>query len=253
MRGPEGPVRGGVTRCGRPPPRRRGRGRGKTSHLSTPSSSKLAFPWTVATRTILSISPRSTAMFVVSRRPIRSSIRTSLLFGRKATVAGIPVSRLPEVVSIRNRKTTVRGDRKGDVISMKKEDSGKKQVVDDGMTPKRRELSRRSSSFLDYCADTGAQVGPRLLSVARSTALGQSELDTVLCAASRPDRRRRSRPTTVYRTPHHPLGHSDTCHRSRQRRGVVPNSLTRCHPRVRKGRRNRMPPCQGLDAHTSRG
>lgn len=34
MRGPEGPVRGGVTRCGRPPPRLRGRGRGKTSRLS---------------------------------------------------------------------------------------------------------------------------------------------------------------------------------------------------------------------------
>lgn len=274
MRGPEGPVRGGVTRCGRPPPRHRGRGRGKTSRLSI--LSKDCLPWT-----IVSVGPLTSAIRATMNVSALSSnvLRcTSGAFGQ--TVLPENFIRLPGskyvhrgaryyragrncvifVMSMRAREKFAllrKEEMKGEInVARREEESGGKEsykrVTITGETG-RKSVWRRSSCSSGCCADIGVPVERRHSSAARSIAREQSELGTVPCAASRPDRRRPSRLITVFHTPRRQLERCDTCRRSRRHRGVAPSWRTPCHPRVHKNHRNRTRACRDSDAPTSRG
>lgn len=260
MRGPEGPVRGGVTRCGRPPPHLRGRGRGKTSRLFT--LSRGYHPWTIVTNDRLSSTMLTSNVLTLSDILRRS---TSGAFGRERTVTrnGGALSRSGYIYRETRMFVGGKGDRAVSVVTKVLAEEQVTEVTKiererlsyNAATEQtdRKSVWRRSSCSSDSCADIGAPSGLRLSRVARSTAPGRSGRGTALCAASKPGRRPPSRLTTVYRTPRRPSVRCDTCHRSPRPRGAVPNWRTPCHPRAPKNHRNRIPVSHGSDEPTSRG
>lgn len=268
MRGPQGPVRGGVTRCGRPPPLCRGRGRGKTSRLPTPSSSSTArdgqldMPINVAHNSIPlrhvecdMMFPVDDEMLVCPRRVVRFPGKPlSRTGGRRRLPVGFLWSKDArcEKSSGKKRVTTVK----------RREESSDEERKDD----KVRRIPRcipRSTGFLAAGSQGGfsywrsSALGatwwvPRPWPALKSTASGRSRPGTVSCAASRPDRRRPSRLTMGYRTPPRLSARCATCPRSPQPHGVAPSSPTPYRRPVRSSHRHRMRACRGRGAPTSR-
>ena len=234
MRGPEGPVRGGVTRCGRPPPRLRGRGRGKTSRLST--LSRVCLPWTIVPAGRL-----SRAMLAsISQLPVACAFERK----RPVNVAVVRTSSRPRVIS------ATRG------IGRKSTEGGRNESANDAARAElivRGSVWRRSSCSSGFCADIGVPGERRLWLVVRSTAPGRSGPGTGRCAGSRPARRRPSRRTTASHTPRRPLERCGTCHPSRRRLGVAPSWRTLCRQPAPRRHRNRTRVSRGTDVPTSRG
>lgn len=260
MRGPEGPVRGGVTRCGRPPPRLRGRGRGNTSRLSILSKSCL--PWTIVSACRLSSTMFTTSVSTLSSTVLRC---TSGAFGRKLLPRN--VGRLPSSQFVHRliKFSATSRDRgifattmatRGKTVSSGKEGSGGKdlcRLVTRIEQTDRKSVWQRSSCSSDCCADIGALVERRHLLVARNTAREQSGPGTARCAVSRTDHPRLSRLITACHTPRRQLERCDTCHRLRRHRGAASSWRIPCHPRVLRSHRNRTRVCRGPNGLTSRG
>lgn len=228
MRGPEGPVRGGVTRCGRPPPRLRGRG--NTSRLSTLSKED-CLRWT-----IVSACRFSCAM-------LASMTSSSDASGQRELPA--PIARLAHrgVRTLETRRVA------------EKASAGARAGTDRWRLvtrADRKSVWRRWSCSSDYCADIGAPEGRRRSPAARSTARERSGPGTGRCAASRTDRPRPWRLITACRTPRRRLDHCDTCRRSRRHHGVAPSWPTPCHPPVPRSHRSQTRASPARNALTSR-
>lgn len=257
MRGPEGPVRGGVTRCGRPPPRLRGRGRGKTSRLSILSPACL--PWTIVSASRLSftmlagVSTLSDVFRSGSDRklPVAVPIAALSRFIRRETTFPRP-RRFPVVCVSRKSR------RKESTSAWKKEqreketEKGSSDVAIIERTG-RRSLWRLSSCSSGCCADIGVTAERRLSLAVRSTARERSGPGTGLFAALKRGHRPLSRLTMVSPMPRRPLDRCDTCRRSRRRHGVALNWRTLCHLPAPRDHWNRTRACRDLDAPTSRG
>lgn len=263
MRGPQGPVRGGVTRCGRPPPLCRGRGRGKTSRLSTPSTS----PTMAGGRLQLDASddndvPRDSisslrvnkdsAMFFMKDEtvPRRHFVR---YYSGNRTVSMLV--QLPAASSATNKE--VAGSR---TKTTRERDEGDGDEV--------RRISRVRRSFLKFrlpaassrarfcwrfSALSATSRAPMPSPARKSIPRVRSRRGTAFCAASRPDRRPQSRLTTACRMRHRHSARCATCRRSLRPRGAAPSLPTPCRRPVRSGRPSRTRVCRGRSAPTSRG
>jgi len=263
MRGPEGPVRGGVTRCGRPPPLCRGRGRGKTSRLPTPSSSSMVGEGQLDApidmpRDSISLRYRvgRDVAFLVRNDGMVSPRRTVRLPGRLLPTR--TDKRLPRYLRLvnasceegRKRATTRKRD-----DEKKREDDEARRIPRCAARPnagfRAAAWPAESSCWRSSALDASSRLA-KLWRVLRSTASGPSRRGTASCVASRPDRRRLSRPTTGYRTPPRRSARCATCPRSPRHPGVAPSSPIPCRLPARSGHRNRMRACHGRGAPTSR-
>jgi len=259
MRGPEGPVRGGVTRCGRPPPLCRGRGRGKTSRLPTPSSSSMVGEGQLDApidmpRDSISLRYRvgRDAAFLV-RNDEMVSPRCILRFPGRLLLR--TDRRLPGYLRLVNagceggRKRATTRER-----NEKREDDQVRRIPRCVTRPngfRAATLSAESSCWCSSALDAAWRLA-KLWRALKSTASGPSRRGTASCVASRPDRRQPSRPTTGYRTPPHRSARCATCPRSPRRPGVAPSSPIPCRLPARSGHRNRTRACHGRGAPTSR-
>lgn len=239
MRGPEGPVRGGVTRCGRPPPRLRGRG--NTSRLSTLSKQD-CLRWT-----IVSACRFSCAMLASTTASTLSSSDRS---GRGRTKS-LPIARFARRGTVRTTLATRRRRRRRETEASAEAD--RRRLVTRAGPTGRKSVWRRWSCSSDCCADIGAPAVRRRSPAAKSTARERSGPGTGRCAASRTDRPRPWRLITACRTPRRRLDRCDTCRRSRRHHGAAPSSPTPCHPPAPRSRRSRTRASHGRNALTSRG
>lgn len=262
MRGPQGrAVRGGVTRCGRPPPLCRGRGRGKTSRLSIPSSSpttggrQLDMP---VDSSVLRDSPllshrveRDATFFTEDEMVLRRIVRfrgSQSLFRR----IGLPVNDAGSGRAERETKATeatTRDETSDDRISRRI--SRVRRFLK--IVPRSTAPSPKASFCWHFSASSVVWRAPRPWPARKSTAPGRSRRDTAFCAASRPDRRTPSRPITGFHTRRRRSARYVTCPRSPRRRGVVSKSPTPCRRSVPSVRRRRTRNCRGRDAPISRG
>lgn len=255
MRGPQGrAVRGGVTRCGRPPPLCRGRGRGKTSRLSIPSSSpttgdcQLDMP---VDSSVLRDSPllshrvkRDATFFTEDEMVLRCIVRFP---GSRSLIrrVGLPVndagSGTDEWEMTRDEISDDRARRISRV----------RRFLE--IVPRSTAPSPKASFCWHFSAPSAAWRAPRPWPARKSTAPGRSRRDTASCAASRPDRRSPSRPTTGCRTRRRRSARCVTCPRSPRRRGAVSKSPTPCRRSVPRFRRSRTRKCRGRDAPILKG
>lgn len=257
MRGPQGPVRGGVTRCGRPPPLCRGRGRGKTSRLPTPSFS----PATGDRQLNMSSDSSVLRGSMSSRRVERGAMlftgdemsprRVVRFLGSRgvAKQARFPVNDAVSGESGREVNATTeemneRGDDEVRRISRVK-----------GLFRESRPMavSPRASFCWRFSALSAAWQVPRRWPALKNTAPERSRRDTAPCAASRPDRRRPSRLTTACRMRRRRSARCATCRRLPRHPGVASSSPTPCRRPARSGRRYRTGACHGRGRPTSRG
>lgn len=256
MRGPQGPVRGGVTRCGRPPPLCRGRGRGKTSRLPTPPFSpatgdrqlNMFSDGSVLRDSILSYRiERGTVFLIGDEMFFRCAVRF-LGNWRIVKQTRFPVNGAGNGESGREANATKDVNEKGDSkvrrISRVKGLFGRSRPTT---------VLPRASSCWRFSALSAAWQVPRRWSALKSTAQERSRRDTVCCAASRPDRRRPSRLITACRTRRRLLARCATCRRSPRHPGAASNSPTPCRRPVRSGRRHRTRACRGRSRPTSSG
>ena len=85
MRGPEGPVRSGVTRCGRPSPQPRGKGEKSSPHPPTREITPL--PWIVGRETFeLLQGRRGSSLRPAEKRGMRDPVRTRTIRRKKVLV-----------------------------------------------------------------------------------------------------------------------------------------------------------------------
>lgn len=263
MRGPQGPVRGGVTRCGRPPPLCRGRGRGKTSRLPTPP-----FSPAIGDRQLNMFSDDSVLRgSTLSHRIERGSIfftgnemffRCVVRFLRNWRII-VKQTRFPVNVYAGNgeggrEENATKGAMTRDV-NEKGDDKVRRISRVKGLFERSRPTTAlpRASSCWRFSALSAAWQVPRRWSALKSTAQERSRRDTVCCAASRPDRRRPLRLIMACRTRRRRLGRCATCRRSPRHPGAASNSPTPCRRPARSGRRHRTRACRGRGRPTSRG
>lgn len=259
MRGPQGrAVRGGVTRCGRPPPLCRGRGRGKTSRLPIPSSS----PTTGDHQ--LNMSVDSSALHFDSPLLFHRVERDAVFFTEDEMVLR-RIVRFPEDRGFIGLSANDAGSGSDERETKTTEATTRDKTGDDGarrisrirrllkVVPRSTVPSPKASFCWYSSAPSAAWRAPRPWPVRKSIAPGQSRRDTASCAASRPDRRPPSRPTTGCRTRRRRSARCVTCPRSPRRRGAVPKSPTPCRRPARSIRRRRTRNCRGRDAPISRG
>ena len=247
MRYPEGPARGGVTRCGRAPPsdsssgkRRRdvaptitwnSRKRGKTAWRSKVgagpgSDSATIYRWPDANGKRLDARRGDTGMTLVKEQGHNCCER--MLSSRVTGVrvcrvllwrdAMMPVTRLRLSHLLPHFCSSFRSHLRTGIIMRR---DGRK-----GLTLMREVLS--------------------------STARGLSERDTAIYGVSWPGTTSSKR-IWVYRMLHHRWVHFVICPRSRRHSGVVPSLLTACHRHVHRGYRNLRQPCHDVDEPTLRG
>lgn len=249
MRGPQGrAVRGGVTRCGRPPPLCRGRGRGKTSRLPIPSSSP-----TTGDRQLNMSADSSVLRF--DSPPLFHRVECDAMFFTEDEMILQRIIRFPEgrgfigAGSGRDERETEATTR--DEIRRARRISRVRRFLK--IVPRSTVPSPKESFCWYSSAPSVAWRAPRPWPARKSTAPGQSRRDTASCAASRPDRRRPSRPTMGCHTRRRRSARCVTCLRSPRRRGEVPKSPTPCRRPARSIRRRRTRNCRGRDAPISRG
>lgn len=263
MRGPKGPVRGGVTRCGCPPPHCRGRGRGKTSRLRTPSSS------------LLSGSCQLDILLngvIVSRRHAKRISTKSKMVSRCCHVKFPECQRVIIERTATNVPLNVTGSREKTVKQINMKDTqtetgdvgnevGKDRVT--GITqaaPWLKEFweksirlgSPRVFFFWDlYAHSAVSQVAKRSLAL-RNTAPEPSRRGTGFYVVSKPDRRTPLRLIMAYHTRHHLSVLCVICHRLHRHHGAAPSSRTQCRRSVRNDCRNRTRVYRDKDAFISR-
>lgn len=162
MRGPEGPVRGGVTRCGRPPPRLRGRG--KWSRLSSTTLSKLCLPRSTIVPPCRPLSSAlSSAAFGL--RPLEDPRTTGKVAGTRGRRRCRGIFTTKAKTKRKRARVVESGGETGDASG------GKGRCRVGGRV--RKSVGRRWSCCSACCADSGAAVGRRPSPVARSTARGR--------------------------------------------------------------------------------
>lgn len=253
MRGPQGPVRGGVTRCGRPPPLCRGRGRGKTSRLPTSSCSP-----TAGDRQLdMSINSIVLRGAMLSRRIERGATLFTEDEMVQCTVKFLRSWRIARQVGF-PAKSRKRGRGANAIWTTTKEEderSDDKMRRVKGFSKRFRAMtaSLSTSSCWRFSALNVAWRVPRLWRALRSIAPERSRRDMVFYAVSRPDHRRPSRLITACRTRLRRSAPCATCHRSPRRHGAAPDSPTQCRRSVRNSLQYQTRACHGRNAPTSRG
>lgn len=259
MRGPQGPVRGGVTRCGRPPPLCRGRGRGKTSHLPTPSFSpaigdrqlNMSFDSTVFCSSILSYRIERGIFFTGNRMFARRVMRFLGSWGI-AKQTGFPVNDAVNEESGKEANAT----REVTTKKINKKDDEMRRILRiRGFFEESylMAVSPKASSCWRFSAPSAAWQVPKLWPALKSTVPEQLKRDTVSCAASRLDRRRPSRLITAYRTRRRHSERYVICRRLPRHLGAASSSPIPCRRPVRSGHRYWTRACRGRDRPTSKG
>lgn len=261
MRGPQGPVRGGVTRCGRPLSLCRGRGRGKTSRFPTPSFSpatgdrqlNMSSGSSILRGSILSCRiERGTVFFTGNKMFPRCVVRLPGN-GGIAKQAGFPLN------NTGNRKSGREANATRGATAREINERGDDQVrrISRGKGPSEGSRSTpalpRASSCWRFSALSAAWQVPRRWSALKSIARERSRRDTACCAASRPDRRRPLRLITVCRTRRRRSARCATCRRSPRHPGAASSSQTPCRRPVHNGRPHRTRTCRGRGRPTLRG
>lgn len=257
MRGPQGPVRGGVTRCGRPPPLCRGRGRGKTSRLPTPSSSPatggrqldMSSDSSVLRGSILSHRIERGTMFFTGDEMFPRRVVRFLGSWGIAKQAGFPINSAGNGESGKEANTTMKE------VNERSEDEVRRisRVKGPLERPHPTAVLPKASSCWRFSALSAAWQVPRRWPALKNTAPERSRRDTAFCAASRPDRRRPSRLITAYRTRRRRSARCATCRRSPRHPGAALSSPTLCRRPARSGRRHRTRVCRDRGRPTSRG
>lgn len=261
MRGPQGPVRGGVTRCGRPPPLCRGRGRGKTSRLPTLSSSSatggrqldMSSDSSVLRGSILSYRiERGTMFFTRDEMFPRRVVRFLGSWGI-AKQAGFPMNGAGNGESGKEANATRGATTKE--VNERGDDKVRRISRVKGPLERFRPTAvlPRASSCWRFSALSAAWQVPRRWPALKSTAPERSRRDTASCAASKPDHRRPSRLITACHTRRRRSARCATCRRSPRHPGAASSSPTLCRRSARSGRRHRTRVCRDRGRPTSRG
>lgn len=261
MRGPQGPVRGGVTRCGRPPPLCRGRGRGKTSRLPTPSFSpatgdrqlNMSFDSTVFRSSILSYRIERGMIFFTGDRMFARRVMRFLGSCGIAKQTGFPVNDAVNEVSGKEANATRVVTTKK--INKKDDDEVRRISRVRGLFEESHPMavSRKASSCWRFSAPSAAWQVPKLWPALKSIVPEQLRRDTVLCAALKLDRRRPSKLITACRTRRRRSARCVTCHRLPRHPGAVSSSPIPCRRPAPSGHRYWTRACRDRDRPTSRG
>lgn len=247
MRGPQGQVRGGVTRCGRPPPLCRGRGRGKTSRLPTPSFSSatgdrqlnMSSGSSIPRGSILSYRAERGKMFFTGNEMFPRCVVRFLGCWGIAKQAGFPANDAGNAGSGRKANAT-RGSMTRE-ISERGDDKVRRISRVKGPFERSRPTTAlpRASFCWRFSVFSAASQVPKRWPAHKSTVQERSRRDTVCCAASRPGRQRPSRLITVCRMRRRHLARCVTCRRLPRHPGAASNSPTLCRRSVRSGRQHR--------------
>jgi len=262
MRGPQGPVRGGVTRCGRPPPLCRGRGRGKTSRLPTPSflsatgdhQLNMSFNSSVLRGSILSYRIERGTMFFTGNKMFSRRVVRFLESWGIAKQAGFPVNdvmngEIGRMTNVTRGTTTKEINERGD--DEVRRISRVKGLFKESHPPVA--VSPRASSCWRFSALNAVWRVPRRWLVLKNTAPERSRRDTASCAALKPDRRRPSRLITACRTRRRQSARCAICRRLPRHPGAASSSPTPCRRSARSGHRYRTTACRDRGRPTSRG